>query len=487
MILHFFDKDFNQIDSVSLYDEHTDSVASSMLWTQSMFAPDDFAISIKVLTPERAQQLISMDAMFVVRDDNRLVGYIESRKYNFAESRVEYEGKDIVGFLKNRLTIVKEYSEQKGTGGTTGQIMCDLINDNLKPDWLVANRGANNVGPAAVMFADLTGTVASRIIELAGAHNVGFRTYYNSDDGKVHFQAIRITQDVMGVLGDELNNVHSLDFTRSESGHYNWIRVAGENEIISVVNNALPGETVLQIGLRANIRQEELTDDEYRERLAAWGRDELSRRIFQENFDTTPNENAEFFELGYLITCVSKTLNQTFVKSINSISETWEMGYRREYILGDYLETEQVLVNSVAEQVSNNPVIESVVERVDEIAATTRRVDTTLRDSDYVVEQSPRGSTTWFRRWNSGWVEQGGRGSSSAAEETIGLPRVMRDSEYVIMITPMHDGVSAGSSSAWYVSQTTSSFVMRSGRASAASTTLIPTNGTSWYVAGWGA
>ena len=52
---------------------------------------------------------------------------------------------------------------------------------------------------------------------------------------------------------------------------------------------------------------------------------------------------------------------------------------------------------------------------------------------DYVVE-SYRDGTTWYRLYKSGWVEQGGRGTSSGVGfTTITLPKEMADTNYTLL------------------------------------------------------
>ncbi|MDR3208251.1 MAG: hypothetical protein LBT45_00175 [Rickettsiales bacterium] len=57
--------------------------------------------------------------------------------------------------------------------------------------------------------------------------------------------------------------------------------------------------------------------------------------------------------------------------------------------------------------------------------------------ADYIVEQSEAGANPWYRKWNSGWCEQGGLTSSftnteagSSQTKTIVLPITMQDAAY---------------------------------------------------------
>ena len=55
---------------------------------------------------------------------------------------------------------------------------------------------------------------------------------------------------------------------------------------------------------------------------------------------------------------------------------------------------------------------------------------------DYIVAKSAPGANPWYRRWNSGWVEQGGTTSQlsgTADGVTIDLPETMHDTNYQTM------------------------------------------------------
>ena len=66
----------------------------------------------------------------------------------------------------------------------------------------------------------------------------------------------------------------------------------------------------------------------------------------------------------------------------------------------------------------------------------------TANTADYVVEsQLPTADNnyTWYRKYKSGWVEQGGRVQSTSTdyqEQTITFPVEMADIGYMVTITP---------------------------------------------------
>ena len=82
---------------------------------------------------------------------------------------------------------------------------------------------------------------------------------------------------------------------------------------------------------------------------------------------------------------------------------------------------------------------------------------------DYVVEkQDPTSSNnyTWYRKYKSGWVEQGQRTTTvSGNTQTVNLPVEMSDTNYDLQITPHY--MSAGSAATVnVVTITTTSFTV---------------------------
>lgn len=107
-------------------------------------------------------------------------------------------------------------------------------------------------------------------------------------------------------------------------------------------------------------------------------------------------------------------------------------------------------------------------------------------DVDFVIEkQEPNSSNnyTWYRKYKSGWVEQGGRTTTEygSSGTTQALPIEMSDTDYQIMvtqITPRRDGMSSTVIPGGYAYSTTAVFV--AGRYVAASETAY----LSWEVKG---
>lgn len=85
-------------------------------------------------------------------------------------------------------------------------------------------------------------------------------------------------------------------------------------------------------------------------------------------------------------------------------------------------------------------------------------VPTDIATADYVVEsQAPTAENnyTWYRKYKSGWVEQGGFSTS----QTITLPVEMADSHYTILLTGFADVGNNNTRIQAYRDQTVTGFI----------------------------
>lgn len=70
----------------------------------------------------------------------------------------------------------------------------------------------------------------------------------------------------------------------------------------------------------------------------------------------------------------------------------------------------------------------------------------TAGGADAVVEyQEPTSANnyTWYRKYASGWVEQGGETSIEASTQTVNLPIEMSNTSYAVLITMQYDSTNA--------------------------------------------
>lgn len=87
---------------------------------------------------------------------------------------------------------------------------------------------------------------------------------------------------------------------------------------------------------------------------------------------------------------------------------------------------------------------------------------TDMTGTDYVVAwQSPTADNnyTWYRKYRSGWCEQGGRSASGTGDKTIQLPVEMQDTYYTICVSDL-SGSAGGVIAYGAGSETTTSFMI---------------------------
>lgn len=112
----------------------------------------------------------------------------------------------------------------------------------------------------------------------------------------------------------------------------------------------------------------------------------------------------------------------------------------------------------------------------------------TAQTADYVVEwQVPTdlNGYTWYRKYSSGWVEQGGSAdlvATSGTVQTITLPIEMANNRYSVSATEHCDRSGTGGYSVGWRSKTTTSFAL----AGSSSGTNI-SNTWDWQVSGMAA
>ena len=83
----------------------------------------------------------------------------------------------------------------------------------------------------------------------------------------------------------------------------------------------------------------------------------------------------------------------------------------------------------------------------------------TAGGADAVVEyQEPTSANnyTWYRKYKSGWVEQGGQGIASSNTTTVPLPIEMADTKYTATGGIIYSGTSTGTVGFQFVKNTTS-------------------------------
>lgn len=99
------------------------------------------------------------------------------------------------------------------------------------------------------------------------------------------------------------------------------------------------------------------------------------------------------------------------------------------------ISTIQTNINSLSESVSD--LTSAIATHTTNIGTNTNDI-TTLKGYDYVIEsQAPTAENnyTWYRKYKSGWVEQGGLCTDALGDGSVTLPVTMADTNYHVSAT----------------------------------------------------
>lgn len=104
-----------------------------------------------------------------------------------------------------------------------------------------------------------------------------------------------------------------------------------------------------------------------------------------------------------------------------------------------------------------------------------------LANIDYVVESQVNSDGSWYRKYKSGWLEQGGISSSVAGGDTttVTLPKPYSNTNYNVMVQPIGVYTASGEANNTIPTRTTTNFVIACGQ--------IATQAFSWKTEGMGA
>ena len=110
--------------------------------------------------------------------------------------------------------------------------------------------------------------------------------------------------------------------------------------------------------------------------------------------------------------------------------------------IDDFAEQIETVGDITTIQTNINNLSQSVSDLTSTIATHTTNIGTNTNDIaalkgyDYVIESqlpTAENNYTWYRKYKSGWVEQGGKTATGTGGETVTLPIAMTDTNYTII------------------------------------------------------
>ena len=107
--------------------------------------------------------------------------------------------------------------------------------------------------------------------------------------------------------------------------------------------------------------------------------------------------------------------------------------------------------------------VDELIDKLNEINNNFNIINNKLDSMKYVIESgSNENNTQWYRKWNDGWIEQGGYVSNPSSNETVTLLKSYNNINYSIQCQYAHDSNSTGR----FLSvgnKTNSTFMVRTG------------------------
>ncbi len=211
------------------------------------------------------------------------------------------------------------------------------------------------------------------------------------------------------------------------------------------------------------------------------------------NFTVTPNaspDDADIQYTGGTVTFTTAPASGTTIKIWRAVELTRHIDYQptlqpQSYQLNQDLNQCMEILKEQSETLINTlglATIPNVAELLTELSAIRARLDTFLTDDDltplnttvsghtlsintlngydYVVQsQTPTAENnyTWYRKYKSGWIEQGGISTDS----DITFPLEFSNTNYTVSCTPVMINSSVGTISTCYGSKTVSSIAVQ--------------------------
>ena len=349
MELYIFDRDLNFQGILESF--------FSLRWIRRYSKCGEFELHCS-LTPE-ILELLKKDNVIWKKDDLE-AGYIEYRNLRQDTEGKEVmvvKGKFLTGYLGRRIIWGTENLS------TTAELaMRQLINNHAinpantdrKIDMLTLGdlKGYTNNIDKQVSYKNLLETIE----EIANTNELGIRTLIDIQNKQMIFDIYEGTnrtaeqsENAPAIFSREFENVLEQEYTDSFNNYRNTVLVAGEGEgatrkIVTVGEGAGFDRYELFIDAR-DLQQEDMTNEEYEAVLVDRGQSKLAETKEIQTFESKININSnltykEDFDLGDMVTCVSKKWGITIDTRITEIEEVYEEnGFSANITFGNNIPT----------------------------------------------------------------------------------------------------------------------------------------------------
>lgn len=354
MEVYIFDKQLNLEGMLGSY--------TSLIWRRRYSKHGDFELHC-ALTPENLSLLKIGNLIW--KNDDAEAGYIQYRNLALNDCGDEIlvvQGKFSTGYLNRRIIWGTE-----NLNTTSELAMRKLIEKNcINP--LDTDRKIDLIALSEVKgYIQSINTQTSyanlldKIEDIANTAELGIRTLLDLQNRRLIFDVYEGSDRTVGqsinapaIFSKEFENVLSQEYTESDNNYRNVVLVAGEGEGVERERVTL-GEGIglnrYELYVDARDLQRKKEDDtfipiaQYRDMLNNRGISKLAESKKIETFDSKINLNSnlvykEDFDLGDMVTCVSKAWGVTIDTRIMEVEEIYEeTGKQVNITFGDSMPT----------------------------------------------------------------------------------------------------------------------------------------------------
>lgn len=333
MELYVFNKELNFQGLVDVFD--------SFIWRRRYSRCGDFELHLPI-TAENLNLLIKGNIIY--KKDDKEAGYIVYRKLTEdTEGRemLAVTGRFMIGYLGRRIIWGTE-----NYNGTVEVALRNSVNNNcintadqhrkIESLELGVLKGFTHPANFQVSYSNLLNVIEDK----AGVSELGIRTFLDVQGKKLVFDIYEGLDRTAGqninpqaIFSKEFENVLEQEYTDSMNDYKNIALIAGEGEGAERVLTAVgSGNGVDRFELFVDARdlqQGEMSTEDYTSQLQQRGNEKLSENSIIQTFGSKINvlSNLTYkvdFDLGDLVTCVSKKWGITIDTRITEVEEVYE-------------------------------------------------------------------------------------------------------------------------------------------------------------------
>lgn len=333
MELYIFDKALNFKGIIDVYD--------SLIWIRKYSRCGEFELHLPLTTENLT--LLEKENIVYKKDDFE-AGYIEYRNLiqdDDGRETISIKGKFLTGYLNRRIVWGTENFNSTAETAIRQLINSHCINPpNVDRKISLLQLGALKGFTQNINFQVSYSNLLNEIENIANTSELGIRTLLDIQNKNIIFDVYegfnRTAEQSLNsyaIFSKEFENVLEQEYTDSINDYRNIVLIAGEGEGTSrILTTVGAGNGLNRFEMFADARdlqQDELTIDDYILQLQQRGNEKLSENREIKAFNSKINVNSNLtykvdFDLGDIVTCISKKWGIAINTRITEIEEIYE-------------------------------------------------------------------------------------------------------------------------------------------------------------------